>query len=335
MNKVAVRPRSIKKIGILLTVFIVGIGMMIAMLAWVYLQFQPVALSDQQTQRVVVAKGDSLSSVAAQLQQQQLIKNALVFRYYMQLEGLDRQLQAGSYELRASMSLAEIAQQLTLGTEDIWITLPEGWRREEIAAYLATQDLVEYDEKEFLRLTTDLEGTLYPDTYLVPREITTAQLVVLLTSTFDKKISTALVAEFAESTLDPQEVLVLASIVEREARNLEDMRQVAGILLNRLEIGMALQADATLQYIRGYDEVGQGWWSPPSVSYKTNPSPYNTYLYPGLPPAPIANPGYNAILAVLTPIESNNYYYIHKPSGEAVYAETIEQHNANIDAYLR
>lgn len=335
MNKVAVRPRSMKKLGILLVAFIVGIGMIITILAWVFLQFQPAAPSDQQTQRVVVAKGDSLSSVAAQLQQQQLIKNALVFRYYMQLEGLDRQLQAGSYELRASMSLAEIAQQLTLGTEDIWITLPEGWRREEIAAYLAIQDLAEYDEKEFLRLTTDLEGTLYPDTYLVPREITTAQLVVLLTSTFDKKISTALVAEFAESTLDPQEALVLASIVEREARNLEDMRQVAGILLNRLEIGMALQADATLQYIRGYDEVGQGWWSPPSVSYKTNPSPYNTYLYPGLPPAPIANPGYNAILAVLTPIESNNYYYIHKPSGEAVYAETIEQHNANIDAYLR
>lgn len=127
----------------------------------------------------------------------------------------------------------------------------------------------------------------------------------------------------------------MASIVEREAKDLVDMRHVAGILLNRLEINMALQADATLQYIRGYDEAAQSWWSPPRVSDKTNPSLYNTYLYPGLPPAPIANPGYNAVLAVLTPIQSNNYFYIHTPSGEAVYAETIDQHNTNIDTYLR
>lgn len=335
MNKINQQPRSKNFLRTLVGSVLLGSGVVIVFLIWTFFQFQPIVQADKQTQRVVVAKGDSVSSVAAKLKQQQLIRNATVFKYYMQLKKLDRQLQAGSYELSPSMSLSEVARQLTLGTEDVWITLPEGWRREEIASYLASQDLEEFDAQEFLELTTGLEGTLYPDTYLVPREISASQLVSLLTDTFEKKITVALAPQFEQSVLDPQEVIVLASIVEREAKDLVDMRHVAGILLNRLEINMALQADATLQYIRGYDEAAQSWWSPPRVSDKTNPSLYNTYLYPGLPPAPIANPGYNAVLAVLTPIQSNNYFYIHTPSGEAVYAETIDQHNTNIDTYLR
>ena len=142
-------------------------------------------------------------------------------------------------------------------------------------------------------------------------------------------------AEVAASGKDISEVVTLASIVEREGRSFEDMRHVAGILQNRIDLGMPLQADATLQYIVGKDKQTGKWWEQPSIEVKTSTSLYNTYKYPELPPSPICNPGLNAIKAVLDPVASDDLFYIHAPSGEAYYAETLEEHNANIDKYLR
>lgn len=301
---------------------------------WVWTQLQPVSLESTEQKRFVVAKGQSLIATANSLHEQGLIKQPQVFRYYSQFEKLDTNMQAGSYELSPGMSTPEIARALIQGTEDVWITLPEGWRREEVAEYLASQDLASFDDEEFLALTVDTEGYLFPDTYLVPREATADQLFNLLTGTFDQKVTIGLADELEASQLSEQQVVTLASIVEREGRGETDMRHVAGILLNRLDIGMALETDATLQYIGGVNAKGE-WWAPPSVSLKQQVFPYNTYMFPGLPPGPIANPGLAAVKAVLDPIESNDTFYIHDTSGVPHYAETLEEHNANVNKYLR
>ena len=135
--------------------------------------------------------------------------------------------------------------------------------------------------------------------------------------------------------LSDAESVILASIVEREAREPEQMRHVAGILLNRLEIGMALQVDATLQYVKGYDQARKTWWAPPTAADKQLSSPYNTYENPGLPPGPISNPGANALMAVANPIKSNDLFYLHTNDGNMYYAETYEEHQENIQKYLR
>lgn len=302
--------------------------------AWVWSQLEPVSPGSTEMRRFVVSKGQSLIATASSLYDQGFVKQPQVFRYYTQFEKLDKKMQAGSYELSPGMSVPEIARALTEGSEDLWITLPEGWRREEIAEYLTELSLENYQAEEFLSLTAGEEGYLFPDTYLVPREITAEQLFTLFTGTFDQKVRVGLADELAAANLSEQQVITLASIVEREGRGEQNMRKISGILQNRLEIGMALQADATLQYLAGKNEDGE-WWAPPNVAVKQSSSPYNTYLNPGLPPAPIANPGLAAIKAVLDPIESDDLFYIHALSGEPHYAKTLEEHNANINKYLR
>ena len=233
------------------------------------------------------------------------------------------------------MTMQTIADTLTQGSEDIWVTLLEGWREEEVAAYLAEQDLQEFDEEAFIELAGDSEGMIFPDTYLVPKESTTEQLYDLFISTFTRKVMVGLEDELAADGRDIKEIITFASVVEREGRTFEDMRHVAGILQNRTDIGMPLQADATLQYIAGKDSKTGKWWAQPDIAVKDSTSPYNTYKYPGFPPGPICNPGLQAIKAVLDPIETDDLFYIHAPSGDAHYSETLEEHNANINRYLR
>ncbi|MFZ1721146.1 MAG: endolytic transglycosylase MltG [Microgenomates group bacterium] len=283
----------------------------------------------------VIPKGQSVSLIAERLHEQGLITHPLLFRLVVKYQGIESKLQAGSFEISPSQSLLEIATALTQGTEDIWVTLLEGWRTEEVAEYLSSQELQFFEQDEFLILAQDTPGRLFPDTYLVPREITATQLHNLLVSTFESKVIEDLESEIANNPRDFEDILIMASLVEREARDYEQMRHVAGILWNRIDIGMALQVDATLQYARGFDAQNDSWWSPPRVSDKTSTSPYNTYQTVGLPPGPISNPGLNAIKATLDPIASNDLFYLHARTGEMYYAESLPEHNANIDRYLR
>ncbi|OGJ15775.1 MAG: hypothetical protein A2632_02365 [Candidatus Pacebacteria bacterium RIFCSPHIGHO2_01_FULL_46_16] len=279
--------------------------------------------------RFVVSKGQGIATIGAKLEEAKLIRSKYAFRLYVQFKQLDTKIQAGSFTLDPSRSTPEIVQALTEGTEDVWITLLEGWRREEIAEYLQSADLEAFDQAKFLELTATSEGYLFPDTYLVPREISTGALADLFIANFEKKIAT-----FPDLSSDQiQELVILASLVEREARGSEQTQHVAGILKNRLEAGMPLQVDATLQYIRGSVE-GQ-WWTPPRLSDKAATSPYNTYLNPGLPPRPIANPGLSAVQAAFKPLVTDDYFYLHAPSGEVYYAQTYTTHLQNIARYLQ
>lgn len=297
---------------------------------WLLLPVNPAATEEV---TFIVPKGQAISVMAERLAAQKLIKHPLVFRYVVWRDGLAKKLQAGTFKLHAASSSAQIAERLTQGTNDVWITIQEGLRREEIAALLAQQGLTSFSEQEFLEETAGLEGQLFPDTYLVPREITVAGLVNLLTRTYQEKQITENQAALSLSKRSEREVLVLASLVEREAIGQVQMQLVASILSRRLEIGMPLQVDATLQYAKGFD--GTAWWSTPLAADKTLVSPFNTYLNTGLPPAPICNPGTVAFQAALSPQPTEYLFYLHDQQGKIHLAKTLEEHNQNIAKFLR
>lgn len=297
-------------------------------------QFSSVA-SDPGTQTVVISRGSSVSQIARQLRSENLIRQAWAFQLAVRAQGLSDQLQAGSFQLSPASSTWELAQQLTEGrSEDVWITILEGWRREEVAAAVADQ-LPGVTEEQFLAASVGQEGFLFPDTYLIPLQADAQQVADLLTTTFDQKVADRLPQGLAYQDYSPRELVTLASIVERESRGLDEMKTVAGILYNRLEIGMPLQVDATLQYSKDYDQQLQTWWAPPLAVDKELDSPYNTYLKPGIPPGPIANPSLDALEAVVDPTPSDFFFYIHDRTGQIHYGRDLAEHNRNIDRYLR
>jgi len=308
---------------------------LITVVAVVTLSLGPINSAQTETQSFVIAKGQGTISIGNKLSEAGLIRNPLIFRLVVRQQGLSSQLQSGTFELSPTMSVLQIAQVLTQGTEDLWITVLEGWRTEEIAGMLSRQELPLFDEVEFMKLAKPSEGYLFPDTYLVPKQSTAAQLYQLLTTTFDRKIEKGLAVQLNASQRSMADVITMASLVQREAQSEEDMRHVAGILWNRYDINMPLQVDATLQYVAITKAESGKWWTPPSAADKAIVSPYNTYLNTGLPPYPIANPGLTAVKAAAEPIVTEDLFYIHDRQGLIHYATTYEQHQKNIDLYLR
>jgi UPF0755 protein len=294
----------------------------------------PICSTDCQNKIFIINKGEGSNEVGQRLEQEKLIRSSFAFQLLATKLGISRKIQAGDFRLNPGMSPEEIAQELTLGTLDRWITLIEGWRREqmaeEISAGLEGEESL-FNQAEFLALTKNLEGHLFPDTYLVPKDADAQRVVEMLTANFEKKTNGLKI---------DQKALILASIVEREAKYDEDRPIVAGILLNRLNLGMALQADATLQYAKAnvncQTENGEcNWWAGVSAEDKKLNSTYNSYLYQGLPPAPICSPGLASIEAAIDPQETDYWYYLSDSQGKMHYAKTLEEHNDNIEKYLR
>lgn len=279
-----------------------------------------------------VQSGDGVRVIAAKLSSQNLIRSSTAFFVVVKMLGLETNLQAGEYRLYRAMDSRTIAQTLTHGTLDQWITTLEGWRVEEVAAKVA-KDL-DVPESEFLKVAK--EGYMFPDTYMMPKDATAGAIVTLFTDTFNEKITSSMRQEAKKNDLTFEESLILASIVEREGRTDEDRPIIAGILLNRLKADWPLQADATLQYALGYQSKEKIWWKKELFEEdKAVRSPYNTYTNKGLPPTPICNPGLSAIKAALFPKTTEYMYYIHDDTGEVHYAKTLEEHSANVSKFLR
>ncbi|PIR79997.1 MAG: endolytic transglycosylase MltG [Candidatus Levybacteria bacterium CG10_big_fil_rev_8_21_14_0_10_35_13] len=286
--------------------------------------------SDKTPVIFVIKNGDGVREIANNLKQQRLIRDPVVFFLLTKQGGLDKQIQAGDFRLNRSMTALEIAKALTHGTLDIWVTLPEGVRAEEIADILE-EKMPQYD-KSWREVLNENEGYLFPDTYLLPREADIELIVSILKNNFQTKYES--VKNLKTTSLSDEETLILASMIEREARHAEDHSLVASVITNRLEIGMKLDIDATLQYALGFQEDENRWWKKglASADKKIN-SPYNTYVNAGLPPAPISNPGLSAIQAALKPAKTNYLYYITDESGKNRYSTTLEGHNENIEKY--
>jgi UPF0755 protein len=290
--------------------------------------------TDTSEKDFLIVKGSSASQIGTKLQEQGLIRSSTAFRAYVQLTGKAKSIQAGEYSLSPSYSLIKMVDILSKGPIEVWVTVPEGLRREEIAARFA-EGLVKKDKpafvQEFLTASKAKEGYLFPDTYLFPKTVSASAVVTKMLATFDKKTE-----EFKEgisaSQFSLQELTTLASIVERETRTEEERSMVAGILINRLDIGMGLQADATVQYAVG---TAENWWPILTKDDLAAASPYNSYRFRGLPPTPIANPGTASLKAAIFPKASDYLFYLHDSKGQIYYARTLEEHNENVSKYLQ
>lgn len=311
----------------LLALIIILIALFFIASSWWNSQLAPIS-KEKAESKVIIAKGRSLNEIAKQLKQENLIRSELIFSLYTRQQGLSNKLSAGTFNLSSSMSTPEIVKMLIGKPSENWITLIEGWRIEEMAQKL-NKDLG-INEKEFLKASK--EGYMFPDTYLFPHDVTVDQIANRLKDTFEDRFSDDLKTKIKAQGLDLDEGVILASIVEREARSDQARTDVASILLKRFKIGMGLNADATLQYILGYQKDEKSWWKRNLTrDDKKIDSPYNTYLYKGLPPNPICNPGLSSLKAVANADSSTPYlYYYHDSKGNSHYAKTLEEHNENV-----
>lgn len=300
-------------------------------------------------QRFTIAPGEPTGQLVARLHAEGLLREADLFSNYLVYSGRDTQLQAGTFELSAAMSGVELATALLDPTpEHVTLVILPGWRLEEIAASLPSAG-IRVAPEEFLRLASStpnelavqaempigssLEGFLLPGSYEIPREAdaTTLLLTLLQSDVFATYMTPQLLAGFQAQGLSVYDALILASIVEREAVIHAEMPLIAAVFHNRLDIDMKLQADPTVQYAVGYDGRGQWWPSPLTAADLQTDSPYNTYMYAGLPPSPIAAPSAEALQAVAFPASSPYYFFqaLCDGSGGHVFAITYEEHVAN------
>ncbi len=277
-----------------------------------------------------IKEGDTATAVANALREKGLIRSDTAFRFFLKGNNLEKNIHVGYFKLSPSMTFAQIAETLKgSGSQDVRVLIPEGFRNEEIARRLFRQ--LNLPEKDFLALAK--EGYMFPDTYDFRVDVSPEDVADVMLKTFNSKVAS--VIKSSSTNLTENEVMTLASIVEKESRTDTDRPIIAGILLNRLAINQGLEVDATLQYLLGEGE--DGWWAHNSVDLveaKNIDSPYNTYKYAGLPPEPINNPGLKSVEAVLSPTPSKYYYYLHEADGTPHYASTYQEHQNNIANFL-
>lgn len=292
-----------------------------------------------------IEPGQSVDSIAASLQDAALIRDAASFRDYLVYSGLDTSIQAGEYKLGATMSAIDIAREIQdASAAEATFTILAGWRMEEIAVSLPTSGLAispdeflaaaqtRRDDYDFLADADSAEGFLFPDSYILSRNTSVNELMDELLRNFSLKLTPELTHGFERQGLTVYEAVTLASIVEREAVQDEEKPLIASVYLNRLNIGMKLDADPTIQYALGFDfSVGTWWKNPLSLNDLKFDSPFNTYLYTGLPPAPISNPGLDSLQAVAFSAETPYFFFRAKCDGSGFhnFAETFEEHMAN------
>ena len=314
-------------------------------LVWWNFNAKPVS-ADETSVSFVVTKGKSASQVGQLLYEKGLIRSPLAFKIYVQVTNKADKIQAGEFELNKKMGISEIVETFSEGPLELWVTIPEGLRREEVADKITSSLEMSADtsvvfRQEFLNLTPSLEGFLFPNTYLFPRDVKADVVVNNMKSLFDSQTSGfngLLDNGKTKEGLTLDEILVLASIIERETKTDEERPIVAGIYLNRLEVGMALQADASVQYaianINCRNKTSCNWWPILTKTDLEIDSPYNSYKYAGLPPTPIANPGISSIKAIFEPERTDYFYYIHDTNGKIHYARNLDEHNDNVREYL-
>jgi len=297
--------------------------------------------SDTSSVRFVVQKGWGAAQIGSALNEKGLIKNSFAFKLYLQVSGNTSKIQAGEYTFSPSYSLPTLVGKLLKGPDLLWVTIPEGYRLEEIARKFAN-DLEKEDKdtfiQEFLTSSKGREGYLFPDSYLFPKNVTAPKVVSYLENTFDTKVEQLKGNNSSGVSFD--DAIIVASLLERETRTDSERPLVSGVIYKRLDAGWPLQVDASVQYAVGSAKGKSGnilnikFWEPLTKADIEVSSPYNSYKVSTLPPTPICSPGLSSIKAALTPQASDYWFYLHDPSGEIHFAKTIEEHNANIRKYL-
>lgn len=295
-----------------------------------------------------VREGESAASIGRRLEEAGLLRSAWLFRAWATTLGVDARLEAGQYEIPGGLTAKELVARFDRAQAPyLRVTLVEGWRMEEIAEELERQGIV--SKEAFLAAAREggslfpdkpasLEGYLFPDTYFFPlTPVEPAEVVSRLVATFFDRFTQELRLEAAAKDMSVHDVVTLASIVEREARMPEERPRIAGVLLNRLDAGMRLEADPTVQYALAADPeqvAAFGYWKTElTLGDLETDSLYNTYRAPALPPGPIANPGLDALLAVVHPQQTADLFFAARPDGSHAFAATLEEHLRNIRLY--
>ena len=293
------------------------------------------------TAQVIVPRGSTFRDISLQLAASGIIKNPTAFRLYAKLQKADTDVHAGEFRFPAHQTAAQVLQQLRSGGAQIakWVTIPEGFTAKQIAQRLQDDGLGSASAyaDAFMHdtitaggaRTKNLEGYLFPSTYLIPTDATPNSVEQIMTAQFLKELPPHAAQKAHADGLSVPQVVALASLIEREAKADDERPLMAGVYYNRLRLGMPLEVDASIEYaLPSHHSV---------ITYgdlKTN-SPYNTYLHQGLPPTPIANPGRASLLAAFNPRPSEYLYYVYKGNGHHAFAKTLAEQNANIAKYLK
>ncbi len=294
-----------------------------------YWQFLKSPLENQADLKAfVVLPGEGTSSIAERLEKEGVIRSANAFKLELLLKGMRGKIESGDFKISKAMSTDQIIENLSKGSIDKWVTLVEGLRVEEMAESLSLK--LKIQKIKFVEVAK--EGYMFPDTYLFNPESSESDIAKKMEENFKSKITDDLAAKFKKQGLSLDQAVILASIVEREARSDKVRTEVASILLRRLKIGMGLNVDASVQYALGYQPGENSWWKRNLTNVdKLIDSPYNTYKYRGLPPGPISNPSRSSLEAVANANPSTPYlYYYHDLQGNSYYANSLEEHNRNV-----
>jgi len=266
---------------------------------------------------ITIEKGAGLAEISNKLKKEGLVKNKYAFALYARAFNKSKKIKYGKYLFNEPVSVFALVGRLTkgeFGFKPIKVTITEGLTIKDISELFG--DFENFDKEEFLEKTANLEGYLFPDTYLFLPFAETEQIIDTMTDNFKKKSGDI-----------GKDIVIVASLIEKEVPDSADRKIVSGILWKRLELGMALQVDAVFPYITGKRKV--------LLDDLKIDSPYNTYLYKGLPPGPISNPGVDAIEAARNPKESPYLYYLSGNDGKTHFAKTYEEHLRNKEKYLR
>lgn len=335
------------RLWVIIFLAIVFFFLTLACFSWWYWANQPICnfvISKKECPEVlfIVRRGEGLEKIASNLAKKDLIKNPLAFKIQALRNNFAWRFQAGEFYLSPGDNPLQIAGMLTKGTFDRKVTILEGWRAEEIGEDLLKQGVninLELWQNEVRK--KEIEGYLFPDTYMISKNASPEKIIAILTRNFDKKFTKELEQAALAKGIDKYSVVILASLVEREVKQEKDRPIVAQILLKRLAENWPLQADAAVQYALATKQCSKqaercNWW-PKKLTNKDLDinSPYNTYLNRGLPPGPICNPGLSAIKAVIYPQESGYWFYLSDSKGNIHYAKTDKEQAENIKRYLR
>lgn len=336
----AKRKKQMRLGGFLLLVIIIAVFFM----GQSYLASRPVTLAESVA--ITIPDGSGTKAIAGILRDNGVIRSEGAFVRYVKKNGLGQDLRSGTYTFNGEQSLADVCAALQKGrgnATEVRVTIPEGLTVEQTAEIFAEKGLV--DKEAFINYTLNgdfpydylpakgtperLEGFLFPDTYQISTSWDEEDIVKMLLRQFDKVMTEEWREKAKEDGRSIYEVVTLASIVEREAKVAGDRPIIAGVFLNRLDIGMKLESCATVQYALG--EVK------PVLLYKDLEidSPYNTYKNQGLPPTPIAAPGKASLEAALYPTESDYLFFLAKPDGSHYFSKTLAEHNAAKNKYLK
>lgn len=264
---------------------------------------------------VSIKSGTSSRGIAQELKSDRVIKSDWIFLGLVYLNHW--QLQSGVYKIESGSNMIQVVELIHSGkVSEYIVTIPEGWRVSQIDDLLSQKGIIGKDE--FTKIAAGSEGYLFPDTYRFPIKSNPEQIMAQMTSNFAKKTTGLKINN---------QTLTIASIVEREAKADSDRATIASVYYNRLNSGMYLDADPTIQY-------GKGSWAPITKSdYKNFQSPYNTYLYFGLPPTPICNPGLKSIEAAVNPAKTDYFYFFTTTSGQTIYSKTYQEHLDNLKKF--